>query len=62
MGYAAVDIISVVFRVAKSYEMPEFLKLEYIKVGSTTPRAFLAPPPHRSPATMTVGRRLGEPT
>jgi hypothetical protein len=49
MGYAAVDIISVVFRVAKSYEMPEFLKLEYIKVGSTTPRAFLAPPPIAHP-------------
>ena len=31
-GYAAVDIISVIFRVTKSYEMPEFIKLEFVKV------------------------------
>lgn len=32
MGYAPIDIISVVFRIVKNFEMPEFLKLEYIKV------------------------------
>ncbi|RWS24113.1 replication factor C: subunit RFC2-like protein [Leptotrombidium deliense] len=31
LGYAAEDIITNVFRVIKSHEMPEYLKLEYIK-------------------------------
>lgn len=37
MGYAPVDIISVVFRVCKNFEpMDEYLKLEYVKeIGST---------------------------
>lgn len=32
MGYAPVDIITVIFRVVKNYEMPEYIKLEFIKV------------------------------
>ena len=32
-GYSAHDIITNIFRVCKSHQMPEFLKLEYIKVG-----------------------------
>lgn len=31
-GYSAVDIITTLFKVTKSMEMPEFLRLEYIKV------------------------------
>ena len=32
MGYSAVDIITNIFRVCKTMEMAEYLKLEYIKV------------------------------
>eukprot|EP00043_Microstomoeca_roanoka_P005748 m.57695 g.57695 ORF g.57695 m.57695 type:complete len:322 (+) comp13103_c0_seq1:265-1230(+) len=36
MGYAPVDIISVFFRIVKSYDMPEYLTLEYVKeIGRT---------------------------
>eukprot|EP00042_Codosiga_hollandica_P043706 m.418608 g.418608 ORF g.418608 m.418608 type:complete len:361 (-) comp56625_c1_seq1:2463-3545(-) len=36
MGYAAVDIASTVFRVVKTFDMAEYLKLEYIKeIGFT---------------------------
>lgn len=36
MGYAAVDIISVIFRIVKNYDMAEFLKLEYVReIGKT---------------------------
>eukprot|EP00042_Codosiga_hollandica_P043709 m.418704 g.418704 ORF g.418704 m.418704 type:complete len:139 (-) comp56625_c1_seq6:2587-3003(-) len=41
MGYAAVDIASTVFRVVKTFDMAEYLKLEYIKVctlATVTPR------------------------
>ena len=31
-GYAASDIITTLFRVGKSHEMPEYLKLEFIRV------------------------------
>ena len=31
MGYAGVDIVSTIFRVVKNYDMPELLKLEFIK-------------------------------
>ena len=31
-GYAAEDIITNIFRVCKNFEMPEYLKLEFIKV------------------------------
>ena len=34
MGYSAVDIISNIFRVCKNLEMPEYLKLEFIKVSN----------------------------
>ncbi|KAK3251451.1 Subunit of heteropentameric Replication factor C (RF-C) [Cymbomonas tetramitiformis] len=35
-GYSATDIISTVFRVTKSYAMPEYLKLEFIReIGFT---------------------------
>ncbi len=33
LGYACEDIITIVFRVCKNQAMPEFLKLEFIKVG-----------------------------
>jgi replication factor C subunit 2/4 len=33
MGYSAMDIITTVFRVVRNYDMEEFLKLEFIKVG-----------------------------
>ena len=32
LGYSCQDIIVNVFRVCKTHDMPEFLKLEYIKV------------------------------
>lgn len=32
LGYSATDIITTLFRVVKNYDMPEFLKLEYIRV------------------------------
>ena len=32
LGYSGEDIITMVFRVAKNHAMPEFLKLEFIKV------------------------------
>ncbi|XP_065663607.1 replication factor C subunit 2 isoform X3 [Hydra vulgaris] len=36
LGYSAVDIITVIFRVCKNHDMAEFLKLEYIKeIGYT---------------------------
>ncbi len=31
-GYSALDIIGTLFKVLKTYDMPEYLKLEYIKV------------------------------
>ncbi|MCO5552878.1 hypothetical protein L7F22_006397 [Adiantum nelumboides] len=31
LGYSASDIITTVFRVVKNYDMPEYLKLEYLK-------------------------------
>eukprot|EP00249_Psilotum_nudum_P036657 c8306_g1_i1 orf=221-1222(+) len=31
LGYSASDIVTTLFRVVKNYDMPEFLKLEYIK-------------------------------
>lgn len=33
MGYSPEDIITSIFRVCKTESMPEFLKLEFIKVG-----------------------------
>ena len=32
LGYSAEDIITIVFRVCKNHDMPEFMKLEFIKV------------------------------
>ena len=32
LGYSPIDIITIVFRVCKTHSMPEFLKLEFIKV------------------------------
>jgi Replication factor C C-terminal domain len=31
-GYSAMDIITTMFRVVRNYDLPEFVKLEYIKV------------------------------
>lgn len=36
LGYSADDIINVIFRVTKTAQMPEFLKLEYIKLIGMT--------------------------
>lgn len=33
LGYSGEDIIGIIFRVTKTHDMPEYLKLEYIKVG-----------------------------
>ena len=33
LGHSPEDIISIVFRVCKTHEMPEYLKLEFIKVS-----------------------------
>lgn len=30
-GFSTIDIVTTLFRVVKSHEMPEMLKLEYIK-------------------------------
>lgn len=35
LGYSAEDIITIVFRVCKNHNMPEFLKLEFIKVSAS---------------------------
>ena len=32
LGYSAMDIITTLFRVVRSFKAEEFLKLEYIKV------------------------------
>jgi hypothetical protein len=32
LGYSPEDIIGIVFRVCKTHDMPEYLKLEFIKV------------------------------
>lgn len=38
LGYSPEDIIGNIFRVCKTYQMPEYLKLEFIKVRqSSTP-------------------------
>ena len=37
-GYAAVDIVTTIFRVTKTVEeLPEYLKLEFIRVGPFLP-------------------------
>ena len=33
LGYSSEDIITIIFRVTKNHNMPEFLKLEYIRVS-----------------------------
>lgn len=32
MGYSPTDIITTLFRIIKNYDMPEYLKLEFMKV------------------------------
>lgn len=34
LGYSPEDIMGNIFRVCKTYQMPEYLKLEFIKVGT----------------------------
>lgn len=42
-GYSAVDIITTLFRVVKFYEgMPEYMKLDYIKVSTREQFLFVA--------------------
>lgn len=36
LGYAPEDVIGNIFRVCKTYQMPEYLKLEFIKVSTNT--------------------------
>ncbi|KNC81494.1 replication factor C subunit 2 [Sphaeroforma arctica JP610] len=36
MGYAAIDIVTTIFRVTKTLDIPEFLKLEFIRNIATT--------------------------
>uniref|UniRef100_A0A672ZZY4 Replication factor C subunit 2 n=1 Tax=Sphaeramia orbicularis TaxID=375764 RepID=A0A672ZZY4_9TELE len=40
LGYSPEDIIGNIFRVCKTYQMAEYLKLEFIKVSSHTPFTF----------------------
>lgn len=32
LGYSPTDIITTLFRIIKNYDMPEYLKLEFLKV------------------------------
>lgn len=41
-GYAAVDIIGNIFRVCKNHQMPEYLKLEFVKVSTNLSYTTLA--------------------
>lgn len=36
LGYSPEDVIGNIFRVCKTYQMPEYLKLEFIKVGTNS--------------------------
>ena len=42
MGYSATDIITTLFRVTKSAESHEFVKLEFLRVGEHTCAVSLA--------------------
>lgn len=35
LGFSSADIVATVFKIVKAYDMPEMLKLEYIKVRLT---------------------------
>lgn len=37
MGFSAIDIITTLFRIVRNYDMQEFLKLEFIRVGLLNP-------------------------
>lgn len=37
LGYSATDIITTLFRIIKNYDMPEYLKLEFMKVTKFSP-------------------------
>ncbi|CAI5530768.1 unnamed protein product [Closterium sp. Naga37s-1] len=39
LGYAASDIITTLFRIVKNYDMPEFLKLEFIRAAAAPANA-----------------------
>jgi len=33
-GFSSIDIITTIFRVTRNSQIPEFLKLEYLRVGA----------------------------
>jgi DNA polymerase III gamma/tau subunit len=51
LGYSAEDIITNVFRVCKNQNIPEFLKLEFIKVTATNAKLKLI---RRTTITLTI--------
>jgi hypothetical protein len=40
LGYTAEDILSVIMRVTKTYQMNEFMQLEFIRVDQKTKKIF----------------------
>jgi replication factor C subunit 2/4 len=40
LGYTAEDILSVIMRVTKTYQMNEFMQLEFIRVDQKTKKNF----------------------
>jgi len=40
LGYTAEDILSVIMRVTKTYQMNEFMQLEFIRVDQKTKKVF----------------------
>jgi replication factor C subunit 2/4 len=40
LGYTAEDILSVIMRVTKTYQMNEFMQLEFIRVDQKTKKSF----------------------
>ena len=49
MGFSAIDIITTLFRIVRNFNMHEFLKLEYIRVGYRM-HLLLLPPSGSGPA------------
>lgn len=63
-GYSSTDIIQTLFRVVRNTDMPEFLKLEYIKVQLLPVYEYVfssrkRKPPSSKPCS-TVGKRTIE--
>lgn len=60
MGYSPHDIITTVFRVVRNADLPEFLKLEYLKVRGGTKRGLIERIPTGDPhAILNYSLRFG---